>query len=473
MFFPKAQRVTESFPVSPYVADPIDPKDVGYRTLGATSRDLYGLTLKRAQEMSLHLYRSNPMAHRLIQIYRSYCAGEGFQIVGHNPEVQAVLDEAWTSPRSDLEENHPGFTRDWFIFGEAPIPVTADDAGNTTVGWIDPTTIESVERDTRNNLLLTRLHVKKGHGPETEALQIVTTSTDPLDESAGLLVGEAFFWPFDRINNATRGTPFLLPIIDWLDIYDQNLWEMVERVKAMRAHMWDVTVTGDSGMVESLEKKWGTAAPKTGTTRFHNEKVSVEAVAPQLGQYEDVNGARFILRHISTGGGVAPHWLSEPEDANRSTAESMDDPVLKNLVDVQATWQRHITRLCQFIVDRKVQAGFLDRVLPRYDANNESPLDGAEGNPEPARNLVEVVVPEIEGDNVAKAATTLLQVAQAFTALDHLNVVGQEAQRKIIRSILPALGVPEDELPDEDLDDPESSDAAMDEFVEAVARHGF
>ncbi len=471
-FFPKASTtVRESTFPYPYVNDPIDPQDVGYRALGAANRDLYGWTLRRAQEMSLHLYRSNPIASRLIRIYRSYCSGEGFAVVGHHPEVQQVLDEAWSSPRSDLDENHPGFTRDWLIFGEAPLPVAADDAGNVTVGWIDPTTIEQVSRDPRNNLILTTLYVRRGLGVDMEPLDIVTTQTDPLDPSAGLLVGDVFFWPYDRISGATRGTPFLLPIIDWLDLYDQNLWEMAERVKAMRAHMWDVKVMGDQLAVDALEKKWGTSAPKTGSTRFHNEKVTVEAVAPQLGQYEDVNGARFLLRHISTGGGVAPHWLSEPEDANRATAESMDDPVLKNLIDVQAAWKRNITRLCQFIVDRKVEAGLLDRFLPRFDSSNKEPI--AEANPEPTRNLVEVVVPEIDEESVGDAAQTLLQIAQAFTALDAIGAVGREAMRKIVRQVLPALGVPEDELPDEDPDDQAAADQALDDFVEAASRYGF
>lgn len=468
MFFPRTERSAEA--ANPYVLDPIDPTDPHYRTLGAANRDLYSWTLKKSQDLSVHLYRSNPLANRLIRIYRSFCAGEGFSIEAAHPEVQAVLDEAWTSPRSELEDHHSDYARDWLIFGESPVAVAADEVGNTTVGWIDPSTITSVERDERNNVLLRAIHVKRGMGIESIRVPIVGMDTDPSSDSAGMLIGDVFFWCFERISGTTRGMPFLLPIIDWLDLYDSNLWEMAERQKAMRAHLWDVEVVGDSTEAEKLEKKWGTSAPRSGTTRFHNDKVKVGAISPQLGHYEDVSTARFLLRHIATGGSVAPHWLSDPEDANRSTAEQMDIPILRSLVDVQSAWQRNMTRLAQYVVDRKVEAGTLPRLAERMKSDMETPV--SEDNPEPTRDLVVVNVPEIEGEKVADAATMLLSLAQAFMTLDTIDLAGRETMRKIVRSVLPALGVPADELPDDDPEDTEASDRNLDDFVEAAARGG-
>jgi len=74
-------------------AGQIDSDDSLYRRLGAMPRDLLGTTLRRAQDLSVALYRGNPLANRIISIYRSFLAGEGSDVGADNPEVAAVIDD--------------------------------------------------------------------------------------------------------------------------------------------------------------------------------------------------------------------------------------------------------------------------------------------------------------------------------------------------------------------------------------------
>jgi hypothetical protein len=438
----------------------IDKDDAYYRAYGATLRDLTGNTLRRAQDISVDLYRKNPLANRIVKIYTTFMAGEGFAINAANPDVQAITDEFWYAERNEMDLNHRRFARDWLLYGEAHHPVAVDETGNTTIGFIDPQRVERITTSDLNQLILESVVLLRGGTGEQQALQIVHRQTDPALDDLGLLTGETFAWLFDRIGASTRGTPFLLPIVDWLDAYDQTLWELLERVKAARAFFWDVTVEGGEQEVEDAKAVWGTTAPKSGTARFHTNAMTVEAQQPTLGAYEDVAAARYILRLISTGAGLAPHWLGDPEDANRSTAEQMDIPVLRALQDTQAQWKAQMEEALRFVVDRKVAAGLLPAVVPRYDEQgNET------GEELPARELIEVITPALTDDEIEAAAASIAAVAGAFTQLDMIDVVDRESMRKVIRALLPALGVPADELPDPE---EEGNDEEAEELVAAL-----
>jgi hypothetical protein len=438
----------------------VDPDDDLYRSVSAGYRDLVGPLLSRAQTISVNLYRKNPLANRIIKIYTTYMAGEGFTVEAANPDVAAVVDEFWQAERNQMESNHRRFARDGLIFGEAPHPVAADETGNTTVGYLDPHSIDHVKTDPRNQLILTDLVLRRAGGDE-EKLRIVRRDEDPFSETAGLLAGDVFLWLHDRIGAATRGTPFLLPAVDWLDAYDQILWELLERTKAVRAFFWDVEVDGGATEIEIAKKEWGRTAPRSGSVRFRTPAIQVAASQPQLGAYEDVNTARFILRHIATAAGVAPTWIGDPEDANRSTAEQMDKPVLRALTDTQAQWKYNMERLLAYAVDQKIGAGMLDRVVERFDSTGQGT-----GDMQPASKLIKVTAPAITDDDVTGAAAALTSVAQAFMQLDVIGIGDPETMRRIVRTMLPALGLPADELPDPD----EADDRQIAQAVESIRR---
>lgn len=420
----------------------------GWHSLGQVDRDLIGGRLRRAQNWSVHLYRSNPLAKRVIQLYTSYIAGEGFGVGARNPEVEACVIEAWTAHRNQIERHHRGYARDWLLFGELFPPVSVDAAGNMTIGFIDPTTVKSVERDRGNNMVLNRVHVQAGLAEPDVVLEVVRPSLE-VGPMLGLLEGQVHVWLYDRIGASTRGTPMLLPVVDWIDAYDQVLWEGLERMKAMRAHYWDVTVEGGQGEVDKIETRWGHAAPRSGSTRFHTGAVKVEAVAPQLGGYEDVTSARFLLRHISAGAGVAPHMLADPEDSNRSTAERMAQPVLKGIIDVQAEWRRNTEELLRHVVDQKVAAGRLDAVVQEFDSRGNPRLDSA-GAPimTPAHDTITITVPDADSSEIKEQAEALGLLATALVTLRADDLIDPTTARRTVESLLPAFGVPLDEIPD-------------------------
>lgn len=415
-----------------------------------TRRDLLGHTLRRAQNLSLNMYRTNPLANRIIRIHTTFMAGTGFAVGADNPDVQAVIDEFWGSERNRLDLHHRDRSRDYLIFGESILPAGVDEVGNTTVGVIDPTVVKDIHRSERSNLILEAVELDYSVTSPNRILSVIRADEDPASATVGLLGGDVFAWLYDRIGAASRGTPLLLPVLDWLDAYDQTLWEMAERVKAVRAFFWDVEVDGGKADIEEAQKLWGVTPPRSGSVRFRTPAMRVTAAQPHLGTVEDVAAARYLLRLIATGAGVAPHWLGDPEDANRSTAESMDKPVLRSLVDIQADWRMRVEQMLRFAVDQKVAAGVLPAVVQRHDEKGR-PLPG-DMNRVPAHDTITVTVPEITDDRVVEAAGALSTVLTAFLAADTLDVVDRNTMVKVVRQMLPSLGVPADALPEPDED---------------------
>jgi len=426
----------------------VDPDDDLYRSIGASQRELHGSVLRRAQDLSVQMYRSNPLANRIAKIYTSFMAGEGFTLDARNPVVQEVADEFWFAERNQMDLHHRGFARDFLLFGEAIHPVAVEEgSGATTIGYIDPISVDHIERNSLNQMLLEAVILTRAGAEGDDPLMTVRREEDPFDDAAGLYIGDVFVWLYDRIGASSRGTPFMLPILDWLDAYDQTLWELLERMKATRAYFWDVTVDGDGEDVKRAQKDWGTTAPRSGSVRFKTKAIDVQASQPALGAHEDVAASRYLLRHIATGSGLAPHWLGDPEDANRSTAERMDTPVFKALSEVQTTWKRNMTQVMRFVIDQKVKAGILDR---RMEVFNEA--GDPTGEMEASHDLIMVSVPNITDEDVAAAAAALSSLATAFVQLDTISVVDRNVISAVVRKILPALGIPADELPEPDED---------------------
>ena len=454
-----AAHIEEAGPVR------VDPDDDLYRQIdgGVYNRDFTATVLRRAQDISVSLYRKNPLANRIVKIYTTYMAGTGFTISCDNPDVQEVADEFWGAERNQMQLNHRSFARDFLLLGEAPHPVATDETGNTTIGYLDPRSIDKVEANPHNQLLLEAVILTRTTG-DVEPLKIVRREPSPFEPDAGLYTGDIFYWLHDRIGASTRGTPFLLPAIDWLDAYDQTLWELVERIKAVRAFFWDVEVEGGQTEVTEAKKLWGTTAPRSGSVRFRTKALTVSATQPQIGAYEDVAAARYLLRHIATAAGLSPTWLGDPEDANRSTAQEMDKPVLRALTDIQAVWKYDMESVIKFAVDRKVAAGMLGRIVERHDEQGRPT-----GDMVPASSLVEVRTPQLSDDEMEAAAAALVSVAGAFVQLDMIEVVDRDTLRKVVRNLLPALGIPADELPDPD-DTTPAGDRQLDSGVESIYR---
>jgi hypothetical protein len=350
-------RVQESYPMGNS-----GDQDAMWRSLTtSTQRDLNPVTQRRMQQIAFYLFDTNPMGHRIIEIIRDFVIGDGFTFSAEDPKVYAVIDKFWNDPENDLNCVMDENVLELSLFGENCFPVWVNPIdGAVKLGYIDPSWIVKVTKDTKNPRWNdTVVWRKPGMRKEREG-NIVRIDDNPKSETYGLLMGDLFYFPINKPINATRGRSDLLSLADWLDGHDQFLFARLERAFLLNTFIWDVTAEGlDKEGLEAFVKSIPT--PKPGSIRAHNEKVTWQAISPQLESQDASNEAKLFKGQILGGAGFPSHWFGDGEKTTRATAMEMGLPTLKKLKARQKKVKYQYRNICQFVIDQAILAGTLPK----------------------------------------------------------------------------------------------------------------
>jgi hypothetical protein len=413
----------------------IDPDEYMWRSLTGGRRDLPQITHQRAQNICYTLYQQNPLGHRLTELIPDFVVGDGIVPVAHNPEVASVVNDFWDDTVNDMPIRSHDFGLELGLYGElVPEVLVGEISGVVQLGYIDPGQIKRVEVDPKNPLLVDKVWIRsKGAGQQGKPLDVVR-------ERDGKLAGDVFYLRVNAVSNSTRGWPDLLHVADWLDTFDQMLWEMLERARLARSFIWDVGLDGASqSEIDEWLRKHG-SAPRSGSVRAHNDKVTWSAVAPVLGSFETVEEASAIKEHIASGFGVPKTWLSSGDEVGRSAAQEMGAPTVRRLMRRQAYYLRRLDLLVRFVVEKGVE-----KKLIETNSKGLVPIYDTEGNPtdELAKpwKTVTLQAPEISARDAFRAGGLIAQTAQALAQAEESGWFGQDVSRRVIAELLGQIGV--------------------------------
>ncbi len=458
-------------------AGPIDADEHLYRSMHERVRDLTALKQEEAINVCFKLYERDPIGHRLTELNRDFVIGDGISWSARNPDVEAIVADFWGDSVNDLDQRTNDFALELGLYGELiPEAFVGKTSGVVQLGYVDPGDVKRVAYlddgdGVRNPLVLDTVWIKqKGFGAKGRELQIIR------DRGTGRLEGDVFFFRVNGVSNSTRGRPDLMHIADWLDGYDQLLWEMLERARLARSFIWDVTVKGDDATLQA-QKKANAGVPKSGSVRFHNESVEWKVVAPQMGSYETAREAQLMLEHISAGAGVAKTWLSAADDVNRATAVEMNSPVVRRLQRRQRYFLGCLRTMIRFALEQASESTRLstneDGMVPVFDDDGD-PAMSAEDEPKLAKpwEIVQLHAPEISPRDTVQGATVLTQLANLCSTAEAQGWFGPETSRQVIALGLQQVGYDFDpnEAPEEDEPTETPADQTSREELEEALR---
>lgn len=419
-------------PLREAVGASVDADDADWRRLtGRTDKDLDPITQARAYKLSQHLWQSNPLANRLIELPLAYLLGKGVRLVVKDDKAQKVLDKHWKDCINAWAIKLMKRVRELALFGEQCWPVFVGANGFVRVGYLDPRLIETVVMDPDNaeqpiGIVTTR----DKHGVARRFKVIVNGPEDVFTERTRQIretftTGQCFYFRVNDLCNGTRGRGDLVPLLDWLDAYDEFLFGELDRADFMRAFMWDVTLTGaDKPTVEARARE--ITAPKAGTVRVHNENEQWTAVAPELQAGDAATAARLFRNQVLGGRTVPEHWFGGGGDVNRSTGESMAEPTEKEFESRQT-----------YIGHMLVEVGtFVLRAAWRL-------LEGGELTEDQEKILDELKVewPEMVVKDITRYASALQSViAAAAQAIDQ-GLLTKETALAIIAAVATQFGI--------------------------------
>lgn len=423
----------------------IDSDDDLYRRITGTTRDLNPITQDRAREVAYHLWRTNPMAKRVTETLVDFVVGDGITFSAVDPDVQDWIDKFWDDRTMRLNMRNRDFVRDLSLNGELCLRAYVNEvSGRVRLGFIDPARIETIAKDPDNMLIDAAVILRSRDGHPVEPLMIVQLDeeTDPTNP---VTKGDTFYYAINRPTAGRRGTPDLLCIADWVDGYDQMLWNIIDRSAFLNAFVWDVTVNNadDQKLTEWQSKH--SAPPKPGSVRAHNQNEVWSAVSPDLGAAEMDVASKVIKLYALGGAGLPEGWFADGDSANRATLAEQGDPTYRMLSSRQEYERTIWEDILAFVVEQGILHGQLAASVDR---------------------TIVVNIPEPSSADVKGIVAALPQLAAALSSAAQEGMVSKGTARKLFAMIASLLGMeinPEDE---EEAIEQEKADAELEDVPE-------
>jgi hypothetical protein len=420
-----------------------DSEDVHFQRITSpnTMRDLNPFMQLRMQQVCFYLVVTNPFAKQIVRMITAFIVGEGFQVQCEDKRTQQVIDRFWDDPINDLERNLSEWTREKLVFGELCLPVAVNPVdGFVRIGYIDAQDIGAVRfgeletggGDDKKRIITipTAVHLRSRTGDrEEKELSIIRRDEDASSPTYGQMIGETFYFAINKAKMGSRGISELFALADWVDVLDQMVFDFADRVRFLSSFIWDVTVNGaNEKELRDFEQKFTREPPRQGAVKVHNEKMTVQAVTPDL-KGADMGESVRVVKHYGCGGaGLPPHWMGDPNDANRAVAAEMDGPTGKVLTEHQNDVLREVTEILKYVIAQAKQHGAL---------------------PQDADETFAVQTPDLLMKDFAKGAQ-ILQGATSSLAIaeDRCWIRGETAARAFC-NVLTQIGTTVDDPNDE------------------------
>jgi len=405
-------------------------EDRGWTRLSAdTNRDLDPYTHRRMQEMAVYLWKTNPLANRLIELPLAFLLAEGCRATVPDDEAQQWLEDFWDDPINEMAIKLPKKVRDLSLFGEQCWPTFVDQfTGHVRLGYLDPDRIGTVIVDPDNveqRIAVITKPDKKGatkryriivNGRETvfgeKAREIRETCTD----------GDCFYFAINDLSSSARGHSDLLAVTDWLDGLSNSMFGDLDRWDMQRAFIWDVKLLGATPE-EVAQRAKQIVAPSQGSVRVRNESEEWSAISPDLGAVESESFAKLFRNWILGGVTLPSHWFADGGDVNRASATEMGEPTFKVLT-MKQTFLGYILRsVLKYQIRMRLQKLGLEDLIEEDDYKPD------------------VIWPDLTAKDTSKYSNALQQVTVACCLLIDKGLITRAEAVNLIALIFSQLGL--------------------------------
>ncbi len=434
-------KVKEFFmPLREAAGTTIEDDEEGWRRLtGDSTRDLAPITQRRAREISAWLWQANLLANRIIELPLAYLLADGVKLTVPDPDAQLTLTRFWNDPINCMDLKLEKKVRELAIFGEQCWPAFVNEvSGHVRLGYLDPALIETVVVDPDNPeqpIGIVTLKDKKGNARRYRIIingdeDVFSRRTQGIRGSFS--DGECFYFTVNSLSSGVRGRPDLLASADWLDAYEDFQFGEIDRIKYLRAFMWDVTLNGANDEAVKARAKEITP-PGPNSVRVHNDSEVWTAVTPDISAANTSESARMLRNHVLGGATLPEHWFGGGGDVNRSTGESMGDPAFK----IMSMRQRVIKHILEEV--------------GRYVLRQQAAATGVDIDFGLSEMQVNASFPEMIARDTTKYAAALQQVVTAAALAVDRKFISSKLAVQIIATVAGQLGIdidPEEALAD-------------------------
>jgi len=391
-------------------------------------RDLAPMAQDRMQRLAEYLWQSNLLANRLVELPLAYLLAEGVTLTCTDEDHQKLLDGFWNDPINNWPLKLSGRVRALGLLGEQCYILHVNEgSGFVRLGYLDPRQIASVINDPDNPEQPIGVVTKKDSRGRYYKYRVALLADDSELFSRrtceireqDFTDGECLLFQINKFPDGTRGRSDLLGQMDWLDAYDQFLFDELDRIGYLRSFVWDVKLTGaDENKVTEFEKSFKAPAPNS---KFvHNDSVELNAVSPTLQAADTSESARLLRNHVLGGATVPEHWFGGGGDVNRAAAGEMGEPTFKVY-----TMRQQFLKLMLEDIGR----------LVLWKATGTGEPDWADD-----KWKVTAKFPELANKDITKFASAMSTVSIAVTGMIDKGLITEETGLGLIADVAARFG---------------------------------
>jgi hypothetical protein len=409
-----------------------DGEDPGFRRITslATLRDLNPLMHDRMLQVCYFLRVTTPFGKRIVEILTDYTIGKGVRVTAKDPAVQQVIDDFWNDEVNQMDDNTEQWTDELTTFGELCIPVALNRiSGKVRAGYIDPMNIDTIQfaemataagTASINVPWAVRLRREVGDVLQKPML-IVRRQEDVTQESYGKLDGECFYFTLNKAKSASRGFSELFALADWVDLFDQMIFDFGDKVRFLNQFIWHYVFKGaDEKRVEEYKNKLTKNPPRQGGVLVTNDAIEVEALTPDFKGADMAQGAAMVKKYGLGGAGIPPVLMGDGDDANRASALEMNAPFTKKIMKRQNHLSRCLKQILNFQIEMAQTAGVIG---PNVDTSYA------------------IEFPEIVVKDLQKGAQTLVGAAGAMQVGQQEGWITGATAARAFHTVLAEIGV--------------------------------
>jgi hypothetical protein len=221
--------------------------------------------------------------------------------------------------------------------------------------------------------------------------------------------------------SASRGISELFSLADWIDVFDQMIFDFADKVRFLNSYVWQYTMDGaNQKTVDDYQKQVTQNPPRQGGVLVTNEKIKVEAKTPDFKGADMSAGAEMVKKYGLGGAGLPDWFFGDSGSGNRSTAQEMQGPTGKKLTMRQNHLVNCIKRMTSFVLQ-------------------QAKLHGSLGLQVNTAHTVEV--PELMVRDLAAGANALTGVAGAIAIAEDRGWIQGETAARTFHIVMGQIGV--------------------------------
>lgn len=406
-----------------------DPRGEGYRKVGGQAgveRDLGPVSQDMMLEIAYRLYDTSGLVKRFVRDTKNFVLGEGvtFEVENDTEDgaARAVLEEFWNDPTNQMALRLDGRIEMLGLLGEQCWPVDVNPYnGRVLLSYVDPANIDEVYTVKYFPEITAALKLKGYGGRTGETLTAIRADNNPLSRQYGRLVGNCFYWGVNKPPNGKRGRSDLVHLFDFIDAFEEGLFDELDRQRFLHAFIWDVELKGatDEEIKEFLRRN---KTPKPGSVRAHNEQVKWTAVSPQLNHADNKQLFDLLKTYLSACINRPDSWLGGGGKAYQTEADLMGEPTFKELGSRQRFVKYMLEYVLTFVLDQAILKGRL-----RETAEN--------------RFKVSVNMPEMTTKDLQKVVASLLGLSSALDSAVERGWLTDDTAARMFASVASQVGI--------------------------------